>query len=208
MFMARLLAIPGWEVMSPWLAAQQVQGSAFADGSNYPGELEVAGTVSSTGGRWRKQRVAGGAVPAGWPVLPCDGLPVGYPLPRAPARDHGLRLRARPSWQTLCVGRRRPGAFDCSGLTMVAWAAAGYPRALHGDQLHEGSPVDLPRSSGDLVLVPGRTPRGRAPRPRRHLHRLGLVLSAVDPQQGVVVQTWAAFTAGGLDAVFDPAPGH
>jgi hypothetical protein len=35
----------------------------------------------------------------------------------------------------------------------------------------------------------------------------GLVLSAVDPQLGVVVQSWSAFTAGGLDAVVDPDPG-
>ena len=29
----------------------------------------------------------------------------------------------------------------------------------------------------------------------------GLVLSAVDPQQGVIVQTWANFTASGLSGI-------
>jgi cell wall-associated NlpC family hydrolase len=29
----------------------------------------------------------------------------------------------------------------------------------------------------------------------------GLVLSATDPEQGVIVQTWANFTAGGLSGI-------
>jgi hypothetical protein len=35
----------------------------------------------------------------------------------------------------------------------------------------------------------------------------GLVLSAIDPEFGVAVQTWASFVSGGLIALRDPAPG-
>jgi hypothetical protein len=36
----------------------------------------------------------------------------------------------------------------------------------------------------------------------------GLVESAIDPQEGVAVQSWAVFTSGGTDALRDPAPGR
>ena len=35
----------------------------------------------------------------------------------------------------------------------------------------------------------------------------GLVISAMDPQFGVAVQTWDTFVSGGLIALRDPAPG-
>jgi hypothetical protein len=35
LFYAALVNVPGWETMTPWLAAQAVQRSAFADGENY-----------------------------------------------------------------------------------------------------------------------------------------------------------------------------
>jgi hypothetical protein len=34
------------------------------------------------------------------------------------------------------------------------------------------------------------------------------VISAVDPELGVAVQTWPAFVSGGLEGVVDPAPGR
>jgi cell wall-associated NlpC family hydrolase len=78
------------------------------------------------------------------------------------------------------------------------------------DQLHEGLPV-VPALAvpGDLVLIPGSDPPG--PGLPGHVGIYmgdGLVISAVDRQVGVAVQTWQAFTGGGLDAVIDPAPGR
>ena len=35
LFLDRLLSMPGWRSLAPWQAAQAVQASAFADGSNY-----------------------------------------------------------------------------------------------------------------------------------------------------------------------------
>ena len=61
--------------------------------------------------------------------------------------------------------------------------------------------------AGDLVLIPG----SDAPAPGEAGHvgiyvGNGLVESAIDPAQGVAVQSWQTFVSGGLDAVRDPDP--
>ena len=94
--------------------------------------------------------------------------------------------------------------FDCSGLTMMAWAQAGV-RLDHftGDQIREGSAVDGydAISPGDLVLIPGSDGTLANPGHVGIYIGYGLVLSATDPEQGVIVQTWANFTAGGLSGI-------
>ncbi len=42
LFFDRLETIPGWQQLPPWMAAQQVQHSAFADGSNYAAHYNAA----------------------------------------------------------------------------------------------------------------------------------------------------------------------
>jgi cell wall-associated NlpC family hydrolase len=87
---------------------------------------------------------------------------------------------------------------------MMAWATAGVPLAHYTvDQLAEGSPVsDLALiSPGDLVLVPGSDGTVTAPGHVGLYIGQGLVESAVDPAEGVIVQSWSAFTSGGLSGV-------
>jgi cell wall-associated NlpC family hydrolase len=94
---------------------------------------------------------------------------------------------------------------------MAAWDTAGV-LLLHYtvDQLHEGTAVSAGLATpGDLVLVPGSDPPG--PGLPGHVGIYlgdGLVISAVDTQIGVAVQTWQAFVSGGLEGVIDPAPGR
>jgi cell wall-associated NlpC family hydrolase len=90
---------------------------------------------------------------------------------------------------------------------MMAWAQAGIALDHYTvSQEEEGLKVLSGQIvAGDLVLVPG----DDAPGPGLPGHvgiYLGdaLVLSAVDPQYGVIVQSWATFTGGGLDAIVDP----
>src|SRR5262249_22288384 len=45
MFVHRLLAVAGWQLQSPWTAAQLVQRSAFVDGTNYRANWPRAGAV-------------------------------------------------------------------------------------------------------------------------------------------------------------------
>ena len=206
MFVESLLALPGWSTMSPWLAAQQVQRSAFADGSNYRANWTIAGTLLDQVAQLGPENCGTleGAVPAG--PAGRHGLPVGYQIPPDgdPAEITAIGYALDQLGKPYLWGAAGPGAFDCSGLTTMAWAAAGYSLAhFTGDQLHEGSPVaDLSAiSPGDLVLVPGSDGTVASPGHVGIFIGQGLVLSAVDPAQGVMVQTWSSFTAGGLSGI-------
>jgi hypothetical protein len=206
MFVRRLLAVPGWRGLPPWVAAQDVQRSAVADGANYArywvpagrwlAGVDVAATVADCGG-------AGTALPVG--PVGRHGLPVGYTIPAGADRRERVALRYALSklGDAYVWGATGPDEFDCSGLTMMAWAAAGVT-LLHytGDQLGEGraaTPATI--APGDLILVPGSDGTIAAPGHVGIYLGDALVESAVDPQQGVVVQSWADFTAGGLSGI-------
>jgi cell wall-associated NlpC family hydrolase len=215
MFVHRLLAVAGWAGQSPWTAAQLVQRSAFVNGANYQANWSRAGAVLNL-------VLANGNAPGGCGQGPAGGvsgpagrhgLPLGYEIPPGVSAAHGqaiafalAQLGKRYVW-----GAAGPGSFDCSGLTLAAWATAGV-HLLHYtvDQWHEGQAV-VPAlaAPGDLVLIPGSDPPG--PGLPGHVGIYlgdGLVISAVDTQVGVAVQTWPAFVSGGLDGVVDPAPGQ
>jgi cell wall-associated NlpC family hydrolase len=75
-----------------------------------------------------------------------------------------------------------PNAFDCSGLTMAAWAAAGValPHLASG-QTSNGTaePTDLSQAvGGDLVMIPGSD--GTAANPGH----VGMVAGYVDEKDG------------------------
>jgi len=101
-------------------------------------------------------------------------------------------------------GGAGPDAFDCSGLTMMAWARAGVT-LLHytGDQINEGTPVSSYEeiSPGDLVLVPGSDGTVANPGHVGLYIGEGLVESAVDVQYGVIVQPYTYFVSGGLSGI-------
>ena len=142
------------------------------------------------------------------PISPVvnDGLPYDYLIPtdataaEVVAITYALAQLGKPYvW-----GGAGPDAFDCSGLTMMAWAQAGVT-LLHytGNQINEGTPVasyaDI--SPGDLVLVPGSD--GTVVNPG-HVGLYigdGLVESAVDLQYGVIVQPYSYFVSGGLSGI-------
>jgi hypothetical protein len=207
MFVTRLMAVPGWSTMTPWAAAQAVQRSAFADGSNYVTNWALAGGILD-----RVDQLAGsadcgallGAVPAG--PAGRDGLPVGYSIPAAadPAERAVVAYALAQLGRQYVWGAAGPVAFDCSGLTMAAWATVAVALPHYAaDQLHDGTAVTglTGISPGDLVLVPGSDGTLASPGHVGLYLGYGLVESAVDPAQGVIVQTWANFTAGGLSGV-------
>jgi hypothetical protein len=215
MFVSRLLRVPEWDSQPPWLVAQDVQRSAFADGSNYRANWPVSGSLLTA--VLANGNAAGGCGqgPAGGLAAPpsAHGLPAGYVIPAGTPPGHAVAVSFALAQlgQPYAWGASGPMAFDCSGLTKQAWAAAGVS-LLHYtvDQLHEGVPVVSSLAApGDLVLIPGSGPPG--PGLPGHVGIYmgdGLVVSAVDRQVGVAVQTWQVFTGGGLDAVIDPAPGR
>lgn len=215
MFVHRLLAVAGWQSEAPWMAAQLVQRSAFVDGANYRANWPRAGAML-------QMVLANGNAPGGCGQGPPGGvsgpaaghgLPLGYQIPSGVPTGH----RAAVAFALAQLGKKYvwgaagPDDFDCSGLTLAAWATAGV-HLLHYtvDQWHEGQlVVPAQTAPGDLVLVPGSDPPG--PGLPGHVGIYlgdGLVISALDPQLGVAVQTWQAFVSGGLEGVVDPAPGQ
>jgi cell wall-associated NlpC family hydrolase len=135
-----------------------------------------------------------------------DGLPSNYVIPanattvETVAITYALAQLGKPYlW-----GGAGPDAFDCSGLTMMAWDQAGVS-LLHftGDQINEGTAVNSYAgiSPGDLVLVPGSD--GTISNPGHVGMYLGdgLVESAVDVQYGIIVQPYSAFVGGGLSGI-------
>jgi cell wall-associated NlpC family hydrolase len=135
-----------------------------------------------------------------------DGLPENYVVPASTTARETVAITyalAQLGKQYLWGGTG-PVAFDCSGLTMMAWAQAGV-KLLHytGDQVNEGNAVasygDI--SPGDLVLVPGSD--GTIANPGHVGIYLGdgLVESAVDVQYGVIVQPYSYFVSGGLSGI-------
>lgn len=213
LFVGRLLALPNWRQMLPWVAAQDLQQSAFADGSNYQASWPAAGSLlEAVLAAGNQPGACGQGVPNGIAgPTSAHGLPLGYAIPTGTGPVHAsvVAWALRQLGKPYVWGASGPAAFDCSGLTMSAWATVGV-HLLHytGDQQSEGVPVTpVGLTAGDLVLIPGSDSPG--PGVAGHVGVYlggGLVISAVDPQVGVAVQTWQTFVSGGLIALRDPDP--
>ena len=219
MFVERLLSVPRWQSIAPWVAAQDVQDSAFNGvpsaanhgssvvGGNYKANWTPAGTFLAAITALADAMDCGGengVEPAG--PASSFGLPAGYAIaPDAtPAETLAITYAISKLGDAYVWGAAGPASFDCSGLTMMAWAQAGVALAHYtGDQMHEGTAVDGfgAISPGDLVLIPGSDGTLANPGHVGLYIGDGLVLSATDPEQGVIVQTWANFTAGGLSGI-------
>ena len=179
----------------------------MANGSNYEANWSLAGSLlAAITGLADGEDCGGenGAEPAG--PASSYGLPTGYSIPSdaTPAETLAITYAISKLGDAYVWGAAGPDSFDCSGLTMMAWAQAGV-RLDHytGDQLREGTAVAGygAISPGDLVLIPGSDGTLANPGHVGIYIGYGLVLSATDPEQGVIVQTWANFTAGGLSGI-------
>jgi peptidoglycan DL-endopeptidase CwlO len=221
-FLNRLLEVSGWQQLTPWVAAQDVQHSGAGQPDSplnpYPGQ--VGGNYEA---KWAAAQQVYGLVTGAYTAMDCGGgpaggepgppsrygLPVGYTVPDGTTSKAALAVNYAISklGDAYVWGAAGPNQFDCSGLTMMAWRAAEVSLAHYTvTQGQEGRHVPASQiAPGDLVLVPGSDPPG--PGLPGHVGIYigdSLVLSAIDTQQGVAVQSWATFVSGGLDAVVDP----
>ncbi len=219
LFTDRLLALPGWQTMNPWLAAQAVQVSAFTGvpsvsngfspvvGANYLANLpEAEAVVTQVSGQ--ASTLACGALAAGTGPVSAPGLPIDYVIPASatPPEARAVSFALGQLGKPYLWGAAGPGAFDCSGLTMAAWATAGIPLPHNSvAQFSEGTPVGSPAlmSPGDLVFTPGTDGTLAAPGHVGMYVGDGLVINAADTRLGLIVQTYANFvrSSGGLSGI-------
>jgi cell wall-associated NlpC family hydrolase len=191
-FLDRLVRVPHRDSLPVGDAAQAVQHSTPGP-PFYTAQQPVATAIVAT--LWPTAAAAAPvsaitprAIPvarAGQPVAVCAGgggavpltgghgnlvagtttIPAGLILAGAPKGVGAARYALRQLGKPYVFGAAGPGAFDCSGLTMAAWASQGVqlPHYTAGPatpdwQLTRGSPepVDLSQAqAGDLVFIPG-----------------------------------------------------
>jgi len=83
--------------------------------------------------------------------------PNGLTLTGSPAGNAAATYAIAQLGEPYVWGAQGPDAFDCSGLTMTAWASVGVtiPRVTY-TQATAGTPVSIQDArTGDLVLIPG-----------------------------------------------------
>jgi len=186
-FLDHLVSVPDWQRLPLTVAAQAVQRSAFPEayaawqplaagvvGQLWPTAAATAATADSSAvaaTNTAPSSSSGMTVP---PVL-CpqvgDGVPVSAGGTDSISVPAGLRISGSPAGiiaarfalaqlgKPYLWGAAGPGAYDCSGLTMAAWAYAGLALAhFTGDQVTAGSPSPNNLSqaaAGDLVFIAG-----------------------------------------------------
>lgn len=207
LFLTRLLSLPDWQSLPPWEAAQRVQASAFANGSNYRAQLDRASrtlaVVSADAATLNCGGSGIGRPPPG--PLGAHGLPLGYAIPAGasvPARaavTFALAQRGKP----YVFGAAGPTSYDCSGLMQASWASAGVALSrTTSTQRYDGSPTTASRLvPGDLVLTPGADGTPASPGHVGMFLGAGLVVEAPQPGDVVKVVTYASFTAHGVSVL-------
>lgn len=215
LFMRRLIHMPNWRSLAPWVAAQAVQASAW-DGRPRPENNES----SEVGGNYHAKYVtaaalvpsiehdalgaACGALHGGLAASTqpgSHGLPAAYRTPAdATAREQKVVTFAIAQLDKPYVfAAAGPNAFDCSGLVMAAWATVGV-HLPHDSaaQARAGVPATVGSlAPGDLVLVAGDDGTLAAPGHVGIYLGAGLVINAADEQIGIRVQTYRNFVAVG-----------
>jgi peptidoglycan DL-endopeptidase CwlO len=187
-FLDRLLRIPNWQANTVGVDAQAVQISKYPAhyqlnallarqivGQLWPAAAAAAGPASATtpavGSDPPICAGGGGAIPGGGTVAgkmigPTGNnvagtttIPAGFVISGSAKGSLAVRYALAQLGKPYVFGAAGPDAFDCSGLTMAAWAAAGVALPhLAAAQTRYGTPepTNLSQATGgDLVLIPG-----------------------------------------------------
>ena len=134
-----------WQPLAAPLATQLwTANSATSPGLGQPaGGVPCPGNGADTGD-------------PGAPASPTPG-PGGLTLTGSTAGNAATTFALAQIGKPYVWGAQGPGSFDCSGLSMAAWASAGVtiPRVTY-TQATTGTPVSvLDARTGDLALIPG-----------------------------------------------------
>jgi len=206
-FLDHLLAIPNWQALPPWRAAQSVQASAFSDGSNYHTQMDLAVSILNAVKVDSATLMCGGSGVGQLPSGPVGqfGLPVGYTVPAgtSPAAAAAVTSALGELGKPYVFGASGPAAYDCSGLMVAAWAAGGHAvgRTTYS-QIHDGTAtIEAQLAPGDLVLTPGSDGTLASPGHVGMFIGRGLVVEAPHTGDIVKVVTYTSLSSAGVSAL-------
>jgi cell wall-associated NlpC family hydrolase len=206
-FLDHLLAIPNWQTAPPWQVAQQVQASAFADGSNYHAQMDQAVSILNAVKADSATLKCGGSGIGQPPTGPAGryGLPAGYTLPAgtSPAATAAVTSALSELGKPYVFGASGPAAYDCSGLMVAAWADGGHTlsRTTY-TQIYDGTATTATQlAPGDLVLTPGSDGTLAAPGHVAMFIGRGLVVEAPHTGDVVKVVTDTSLSSAGVSGL-------
>jgi cell wall-associated NlpC family hydrolase len=220
LFMAALEATPSWDTQAVPAAAHSIMASygvaVPATKRVFKKALKKANAITNDVlAMEMAQNACGAAQTSTLTGVGGGALPASYQIPATatPQESEAVAAAIAQVGDPYVWGAASPATgFDCSGLTMWAWAQATPAITLDHytvSQWNETSPLPslAGASPGDLVLVPGSDGTLNPPNPQHVGMYIGdiagvpWVVAAADAQLGVIAQTYASFIAGGLIAV-------
>ncbi|WP_410595399.1 C40 family peptidase [Amycolatopsis sp. lyj-23] len=216
-FLDALIALPGWDTMAPGRAEQAVQRSGFPD-RYAPREAAAAGivdrfwtgpdnptpTVPPGGGTEVVQAKSlcpdqdGSDIPRDPGQVDPTKLPLGFTLPTDVRQRAAVGFALNQLGKPYVWGAKGPNAYDCSGLMLAAWAAAGIGiPAGTVSQVHAGHAVASLQQvqPGDLLFIPGSLGTAQVPRHVGMYAGHGLIVDAYDTDTGVILEPLSAWTS-------------
>jgi peptidoglycan DL-endopeptidase CwlO len=193
LFVTRLLAVPAWQTMAPGVAAQLVQNSAYPARYTAAQPAAQAWLAAITSSPSLADCGADGLPPTAAGTIPAGSLPAGYTIPSSAtdAERRAVTFALAQLGKPYLFGAAGPNTYDCSGLTMAAWAAAGVTLPHYTvAQYQLGTPVAAPSllAPGDLIFIPGSDGSLVPPNPQHVGMYLGGGLVIEAPQSNDVVK--------------------
>jgi cell wall-associated NlpC family hydrolase len=198
-FLNRLVRVPNWQRNAVGADAQAVQHSGHPEryqpntslaaqlvGQLWPAAAAAAARPSAQPavcpGAGAQSRVGKFVGPTGNNVAGITSAPAGLVINGSTRGGKAVRYALAQLGKPYVFGAAGPDSFDCSGLTMAAWAAAGVALPhLAAAQADAGmpEPTNLTAAhAGDLVLIPGAD--GTAAEPGH----VGMIAGYVDRADG------------------------
>jgi len=175
LFLDALDRVPGWDQLPVAVASDDVQHSAhpwavakweatataliatYWLAPNSPNPAGGAPGVSVPAAVPPAKEGCPGAGSDGMSLPGADTVPAGYAPPSGAVQMAVTRFALAQLGEPYVWGATGPDSWDCSGLTMAAWAAAGValPRTTFA-QILTGSPVSpTEMQPGDLIFIAG-----------------------------------------------------
>jgi cell wall-associated NlpC family hydrolase len=216
-FLDALIALPGWDTMTPGSAEQAVQRSGFPDryaprepaaaaiadrfwtGPDNPSPpAPLGGGTEAVQAKTLCPDQGGSDVPRNPGQVDSTKLPPGFTLPTDVRQRAAVGFALGQLGKPYVWGAKGPDAYDCSGLMLASWAAAGIGiPAGTVSQVHAGHAVPSIQQvePGDLLFIPGALGSAQMPRHVGMYAGHGLIVDAYDTDTGVILESlspWAS----------------